>query len=312
MGMLVDLVNFILVIVLIVGIVVLAGVFLLKTGKVKIKKNEDEVDYTQIRRKDVRDYVKFDAIIAAKEYDKKTNNEDGVIVLDNGNRFVAGIEVKGFNFYNASRQVQAETIGGMQRFIEVFKSPIQSRQSTKKVDLSEKMKYYEHKAELLNEELEDLKVELFQLIQKKERYTHDEEAQAAYDVSIKATQKKIVAKEWSIRECIACFSYLDASANVGALERYQCYFYEWTYDPMLYSADTLSREEIYANAISELETMGNIYIDSLRACSVYGHRMTKKDLIAEMRAHNQPLTSRDYPFETFWENSVGSDTITGI
>lgn len=301
MGMILDFLNFLLGLTVFVGIALIVVVVLMKKGKIKIRKNESEVDYTQIRRKDSRDYVKFDAIIGANEY-TNTRADDGIIVLDNGRRFVAGIEVKGFNFYNASAESQASTIGGMRKFIDILKSPIQYRQSTKKVDLTEKISYYEHKELLLLEEIDDLQVQLFQVLQKKERYVNDEEAQEIYSENIESIQREITAKNWLLNECRTCHSYLTAQTNIGALERYQCYFYEWVFDPIMYSANDLSREEIYEMAIGELENTGNIYIDSLRNCSVYGHRLSKKEIIGEMRSHNKPLSARDYPFEYFWEN----------
>ena len=120
MGSIVTLMNCIVILLMLVTVALLVFIFLMRKGKIKMKKNEDEIDYTYIKKKDVKDYIKFDAVIQAKDYMPNSNKEDGVIVMDGHNRFVAGIEVKGFNFYNASVEVQASTIAGMENLIEVF------------------------------------------------------------------------------------------------------------------------------------------------------------------------------------------------
>ena len=304
MGSIVTLMNCIVILLMLVAVGLVVFIYLMKKGKIKMKKNEDEIDYTYIKKKDVKDYIKFDAVIQAKDYMPNSNKEDGVIVLDGHNRFVAGIEVKGFNFYNASVEVQASTIAGMENLIEVFKSPIQFRQSTKKVDLEDKVRYYRHKGELLRDELQELNLEIVRLHQKMERYSGDAEALKLYAEKEEEIKRQIVTKEWQANEAKSLENYITTLVEYGALEYYQCYFFEWIFDPMLYNASELSREEIYQTACNELETVGNIYIDSLRRSSVSGRRMSKRDILEEMRAHNQPLTARDYPFEDFWQGTM--------
>lgn len=304
MGSIVTLMNCIVILLMLVTVALLVFIFLMRKGKIKMKKNEDEIDYTYIKKKDVKDYIKFDAVIQAKDYMPNSNKEDGVIVMDGHNRFVAGIEVKGFNFYNASVEVQASTIAGMENLIEVFKSPIQFRQSTKKVDLEDKVRYYRHKGELLKDDLQELNLEIVRLHQKMERYSGDAEALKLYAEKEEEIKRQIVTKEWQANESKSLENYITTLVEYGALEYYQCYFFEWIFDPMLYNASELSREEIYQTACNELETVGNIYIDSLRRSSVSGRRMSKRDILEEMRAHNQPLTSRDYPFEDFWQGTM--------
>lgn len=302
MNAIADFLNLILVLLVFVFLGVIIFMALMKKGKIKMRKKETDIDYTYVKRKDVRDYVKFDAIIQTCDYNKKSRAEDGIIVTDNGSRFVAGIVAKGFNFYNASAEAQANTIGGMSKFIEIVKSPIQFRQSTKKVDLNKKIKYYTDRIESLEREISQLEENMFQLIEKRERYAGDAEAQEVYDKQMEMDKRDIASKKWMINECNYLKEYLVIHADDGAMEQYQCYFYEWEFDPILYSASELTRDEIYEMACNELETRGKIYIDSLARCSVTARRMSKKELIAEMRAHNQPLTSRDYPFDDFWDS----------
>lgn len=314
MQTIIELLNIIVVLLLFVLIGVIVFFSLMKKGKIKMKKSEADIDYTYFKRKDTREYIKFDAIIQSGDYNtgKRSNNEDGVIVLDDGKRFVAGITVKGFNFYNASRAVQEQTMGGMEKFIEVIKSPVQFRQSTRKVDLNEKMRFYLRRIDELKHENYALEEELFLLEQKKKKYSEDESAQLVYSQKIDTIRRNIESKKWMIQECGLLHDYLKVNADMGSMERYQCYMFEWVFDPILYSASEMTREEIYEQACNELENIGNIYIDTLRNCSVTGRRMTKKEIIAEMRAHNQPLTSRDYPFDDFWDNVEAEKEAMGV
>ena len=155
---------------LVILLIVLGGIayYLLKIRK--ITSREEQFDYSKFDRRDSVEFVRFEQIINAVI--RGTPTKDGIIVYDDGNRFVAGINVYGFNYFSASAQEQYSSISSMISFLNTIEKDIQYRQSTRAIDLKDNIEQIEEKIEEVNAEIFAIKEELKNMLEVIESYKH--------------------------------------------------------------------------------------------------------------------------------------------
>lgn len=293
-------IQFTVIMVIILAFLVIIGYYFIKVKKVPPEKLT-EMDYSSFNHSDSMEYVKFDDIVS-------DNEGNGMLVMDNGTRFVASLKTEGSDFFSATAGEQLGVMGGMVAFENTIDRPITFRQSSKKLDLRDNIETHEQllentKIELVtvNDEYEDL-LEISKKVKDKE-----------YEVYYKRLiqlQKKIKALDFRRVNLEAELSYMKSmSENSVALDMEMCWIYDWTYNPKEYTRE-LTKEQIYKKAMAQLANKGNSMRSSLSRCNVSADRMSGEELLEQIRRHNNPISSEMFRMKEVLGSAFNEIVIT--
>lgn len=280
--------------------------YLLKVKKIASK--EEQFDYSRFERRDSLEYVRFQNIINAVENKVQTHN--GLIVADNGYRYIAGLKVSGYNFFSASAEEQRSSMVGMISFLNTIEGDVQYRQSTKAIDLSENIEQHRKRLKEVAFEMEGLKLDHQDLVTQSEQYLDNPEVYANYDKRITEIETAIKCKQHTIDELDIVIQYMDALSGTNIeSEKVQCWLFEWSYNSNDYTED-LTDAERYEVAAQALTTKANSYISALSRTGCTCERMTGEDLLELFRYHFCPITSDAYSMTDLYNSSVNALYIT--
>ncbi len=280
--------------------------YLLKVKKIASK--EEQFDYSRFERRDSLDYVRFQNIINAVENKVQTHN--GLIVADDGYRYITGIKVSGYNFFSASAEEQRSSMVGMISFLNTIEGDIQYRQSTKAIDLSENIESHKKRMKEVAFEIEGLKLDHQELVTQSENYLDNPEVYNNYDKRISEVERTIKCKEHTLDELDIVVQYMEALSGTNIeSEKVQCWFIEWKYNSNDYTED-LTDEERYEVAAQALTTKANSYIAALSRTGCTCDRMTGEELLELFRYHYCPLTADAYSITELYNSSVNALYIT--
>lgn len=279
------------VLVIIVTVIILIGLGIFWYVKVKKpkKKINDEVDYSNLNRKDSKDLIKFDDIV------------DDMIITNNGWTYHAAIQCKGFDFFSASPQEQVSARNGYLSFINIIKDKLYYRQYTKKENLDDTIKMYSEAYDRIEVDLYNATMD-FSAIQ--EMYVSEREeclkAGREMDVEKELTfldelerLDDIISKlTWKRDDLKLNIDYVRNMGEQTAPERVEAYFFKWTYAPVV--GKELTDEQIYDKAKKELNRMAAAYIAALSNAGVRSVRVKTNQLRQMYRRHWHPYTADIY------------------
>ena len=119
---------------IIIVVLVLIGtatfVYFYRFRKTRTDIKEENKDYSNLIRRDAKDYIKIDDI------------KDNMII--SGNRFTAAITCLGNDFFDLTGEERLSIKNNYTAFIGSFREPVVYRQSSKAVDLVGHIKQYEN------------------------------------------------------------------------------------------------------------------------------------------------------------------------
>lgn len=289
---------------LIILIVVLGGAayYLLKIRK--ITSREEQFDYSSFDRRDSVEFVRFDQIINATVRGTPTN--DGIIVYDDGNRFVAGINVYGFNYFSASAQEQYNSISSMISFLNTIEQNVQYRQSTRAIDLQDSITQIQERIENINAEIFAVNEERKNMLDVISSYMHEPKTFSMLEKRIMEAERTINCKNHSVEELEEMINYMDIiSDNNYETERVQSWFIEWVYNANEYT-DALTEEERYEKAAEALSTKYLAFSNALSSTGCTCERMSADDLMECFRHHYMPETADLYKMSDIYQSSYNS------
>lgn len=289
---------------LIILIAVLGGVayYLLKIRK--ITSREEQFDYSSFDRRDSVEFVRFDQIINATVRGTPTN--DGIIVYDDGNRFVAGINVYGFNYFSASAQEQYNSISSMISFLNTIEHNVQYRQSTRAIDLQDSITQIQERIENINAEIFAVNEERKNMLEVISSYMHEPKTFSMLEKRIMEAERTINCKNHSVEELEEMINYMDIiSDNNYETERVQSWFIEWVYNANEYT-DALTEEERYEKAAEALSTKYLAFSNALSSTGCTCERMSADDLMECFRHHYMPETADLYKMSDIYQSSYNS------
>ncbi len=280
--------------------------YLLKIKKVASR--EEQFDYNRFERRDSLDYVRFQQIINTVENKVQTHN--GLIVADDGYRYIAGLKVSGYNFFSASAQEQKQSMVGMLAFLNTIEGDIQYRQSTKAIDLSDNIEAHKKRLKEVAFEIEGLKLDHQDLVSQSKNYLDNPEVYNNYDKKITEIERTIKCKQHTENELDIVIQYMEAlsGTNIEA-EKVQCWLFEWSYNSNDYTED-LTDAERYEVAAQALTTKTNSYISALSRTGCTCDRMSGEELLELFRYHYAPYTSDAYSITDLYNSSVNALYVT--
>lgn len=295
-----------------VAIFVLLIVYLLKKKRVLSK--EENINHDSFERKDSKDYIQFDNIIS---WDGGLNGDSfGIICMPN-NTFIAGIDIKGYNFASASADERKRTMINSIALFNTVEQPVQFRQSSKAVDIT-------HNIEKHAKVVKDLKYRLMVLSENyKENtallddYMANAELYASLTNKLDEMQKEISSVKWQLREAEAVLAYMkDVAAATGKSRKINQMIFAYTFDAADYSTE-LSEAEIYVKAATELSTKGAIYGDALNNCGCATKMLSAQELLDLIRRHLHPNTADEISLKQLFNSSyqalfIHSDSVLNL
>lgn len=281
-------------IVMIVLLVIIAVAVLIIFWFKKVKKpsntEEDLTNYSNLKREDSIDYIKFDVI------------EDDMIVTNKGTEFHGIIQCMGFNYYSSNPSEQKRAHDGYLSFINVINDDhIVYRQYTKTVDLEDMLADYQKAFDRIEGELffASQDFDNIQAEYNNERAkvmslntTMDEQRELIYLNELNALNEKMTILDWQRQHVKDNIQYAKMVCDHTSPETVETYIFSWRYDPLV--GAELTDEQIYQKAIKELERKANTYIHALSNAGVSAVRVKTMQLRQMYRRHFHPYTSNLY------------------
>lgn len=263
-------------------------------------KTEETADSSSFNRKDILDYLKIDDVA------------DSMLVVNGRTRFIGAIKCQGFSFADAEVEEKLQTIRGYITFFNVLDNcPVQFRQSARNVNLEGLIHAYQDRVTVLEEKRFTLNLDYTDL---KAESENPELTKAEYDIyydKLKQMQRELVSLGYQIEQLNAQIQYMAAiSGDNAEAKREEIYVFDWEYNAMDFSSQSLNEQEVYLRAETQLKTKASAYISALRNCGVHAKRMTGVELLEEIRRYTHPVTAANGTADDILRSAYDSICVT--
>lgn len=300
-----EVINF-LTLVLVSFVLVILGIGAVIIYFIKIKKTaaaEERVDDKNFRRADSTDYAKFKDIVSFAEDDSKSAM--GMIAVDD-KTFVGGIDIFGYNFYQASAEEQQNTMLNTIAFFNTIEEPVQMRQAVQPVDIEQNIEAERECARQTEQKIYALKEEYDHIVDLMENNTEDSEIYLALEKRLLRLMRSIKSLQWILKESNEMIYYMDYISNVASHPKktHQLIF-SYVHNPDEYESE-LTKEEIYLLAQRELEAKAKIYGTTISNCGCTWKPLSADDLTSLIRRHYHPITADDLRLDELMNSSYTS------
>lgn len=276
----------------------------------KIASKEERIDYSAFYRRDSLDYVKFDDITSEGESD--AINGAGVIVLEDGKTFVAGLNISGYPFGSAAAEERQATMIHSVSVFNLVEQGIQLRQSVTSVELTHNIEDAKQIIKNLTIELLDLNAAYERALEEAEDHIDDMEPEQSemYLEQVKDLKRQIDAKTWMISEEQAQIDYMNQiTMGEKDSQKVNQFMFSYEFNPNDFTEEQ-TKSAIYLRAMTELNNKGNAYKAALERCGYSCQRLTSGELTDLMRKHCHPLTAEDVRLDELFHSSYNSLYIT--
>lgn len=299
---------------MVVAILIVGGtaVYFIKIKKVMAK--EEKIDHSHFERKNAKDYVNFDNIISCRT--GVSGDEFGVVVMP-GYVFIAGLDIRGYNFSSASADERHRTMVNSVALFNTIEKPVQFRQTVKAIDISYNVNRQKEVCKKMELRILDIREEYKETCQLADQYVDNPVLYASVEQKLRALQREMKSLEWQQRECYAVLDYLESlEKSTGKSAKINQMIFGYVYNPSDFTTE-LTEEEIYLKASAELANMAGIYGSALDNCGCRTRLLTGKEMLDLMRRHCHPATSDDVRIEDMFNSSymglfISSDSLISL
>lgn len=255
------------------------------------------LDYSSFNRKDTVEFVKFDDIIDFRW--------GGAIVTDNGTRFVAGLQINGYDYDMASAEERFQSMSGMIRMTNVISGPLTVHQDAREVDLTENIHKCEECIHRLQKKIDALQTNYHELKATiDDLSTGESEALEHYlrQLEQNIREQDAIAHMVSEQEAIMQELINTSGSHVSPTRRV-FYLVDWMYDPANFASRALDKSGIYKEARRRLYDKLNILANALSKCGVKAKRMSCEELLEAQYHHFHPYSSSKFRLEDVFGSS---------
>ena len=272
--------------------------FFIRKKKRKPQINDySSVDYSGLSRRDSKDYIKIDDII------------DNVIITDNWTRFIGVIDCAGFDFYAMSVQEQANVVKNYMSFINTLDGPITYRQYSCSADMEDALLRYNKALQSVDRLANDVFLQIDELYRSYSDFLSADDL-LLYDSRMAELKRLLDVYEFRRIHILDQIKYIhEYSGNNVAPLLTQTYVFEWD-SSSLEASDLMTRDEIFAKAKVELDSIAFSKIHALNVSGVKGRRCTTEELIDMFRRHSQPVSSERFKKKDLRNDDFGADIVT--
>lgn len=221
---------------------------------------------------------------------------DGIVITDQGTRFIAAIKCGGYSFFSDTSFGQFHTMNEYQRFFKAVSGPITYRSSSRVIDAEKPIKKYQQKIDELTKLYQDIIADI---------ESRSDKDPAKEELIAKAESVGGVIDHLSAQ--LAAIRFYSSSENIS--DTYQCYVFEWQYKSAEYQME-MSPDEIFLLAKSELGNMASSYISVLADAHVHAKLLSQTEMLELFRQQSKPASSEQFPLKDYENSSFSEDIIT--
>lgn len=285
------------IIVVLLAIFGLAGFYFMKIHKNRVQ--EKHLDYSQFKRLDSLEYVKFDDV------------GEFMVVADGKKRFIGAIACSGCEFRDAEDEERLQIIRGYLSFINVLDNQnIQFWQMARDVNLDKMVADYKEQLKSLQERQYLMTLDYEELKKESEQIPEEEEQYDLYYRKLRQMQREIMSLGYRVDQLNIQIQYLESVSGEKADPHLdQLYIYDWTYNALDFTQE-LTESEIYAKAEKQLQNKAAAYISSLRNAGVKARMLTGVEILEQMRRYTHPVSAAKYRADEILQSAYDSIAVT--
>ncbi len=286
------------IIVVLLAIFGAVGFYFMKIHRSRVQ--EKHLDYSQFRRLDSLEYVKFDDV---GEY---------MVVADGKKRFIGAIACSGCEFRDAEDEERLQIIRGYLSFINVLDNQnIQFWQMARDVNLDKMVTDYKEQLTSLQERQYLMTLDYEEIKKESEQVPEgEEERYDLYYQKLRQMQREIMSLGYCVAQLKIQVQYLESVSGEKADPHLdQLYIYDWTYNAIDFTQE-LTESEIYSKAEKQLENRAAAYISSLRNAGVKARMLTGVEILEQMRRYTHPVSAAKYRADEILQSAYDSIAVT--
>ncbi len=286
------------IIVVLLAIFGAVGFYFMKIHRSRVQ--EKHLDYSQFRRLDSLEYVKFDDV---GEY---------MVVADGKKRFIGAIACSGCEFRDAEDEERLQIIRGYLSFINVLDNQnIQFWQMARDVNLDKMVTDYKEQLTSLQERQYLMTLDYEEIKKESEQVPEgEEERYDLYYQKLRQMQREIMSLGYCVAQLKIQVQYLESVSGEKADPHLdQLYIYDWTYNAIDFTQEITERE-IYSKAEKQLENRAAAYISSLRNAGVKARMLTGVEILEQMRRYTHPVSAAKYRADEILQSAYDSIAVT--
>lgn len=285
------------IIVVLLAIFGLVGFYFMKIHKNRVQ--EKHLDYSQFKRLDSLEYVKFDDV------------GEFMVVADGKKRFIGAIACSGCEFRDAEDEERLQIIRGYLSFINVLDNQnIQFWQMARDVNLDKMVADYKEQLKSLQERQYLMTLDYEELKKESEQIPEEEEQYDLYYRKLRQMQREIMSLGYRVDQLNIQIQYLESVSGEKADPHLdQLYIYDWTYNALDFTQE-LTESEIYAKAEKQLQNKAAAYISSLRNAGVKARMLTGVEILEQMRRYTHPVSAAKYRADEILQSAYDSIAVT--
>ena len=286
------------IIVVLLAIFGAVGFYFMKIHRSRVQ--EKHLDYSQFRRLDSLEYVKFDDV---GEY---------MVVADGKKRFIGAIACSGCEFRDAEDEERLQIIRGYLSFINVLDNQnIQFWQMARDVNLDKMVTDYKEQLTSLQERQYLMTLDYEEIKKESEQVPEgEEERYDLYYQKLRQMQREIMSLGYRVDQLKIQVQYLESVSGEKADPHLdQLYIYDWTYNAIDFTQE-LTESEIYSKAEKQLENRAAAYISSLRNAGVKARMLTGVEILEQMRRYTHPVSAAKNRADEILQSAYDSIAVT--
>ena len=286
------------IIVVLLAIFGAVGFYFMKIHRSRVQ--EKHLDYSQFRRLDSLEYVKFDDV---GEY---------MVVADGKKRFIGAIACSGCEFRDAEDEERLQIIRGYLSFINVLDNQcVQFWQMARDVNLDKMVTDYKEQLTSLQERQYLMTLDYEEIKKESEQVPEgEEERYDLYYQKLRQMQREIMSLGYCVAQLKIQVQYLESVSGEKADPHLdQLYIYDWTYNAIDFTQE-LTEREIYSKAEKQLENRAAAYISSLRNAGVKARMLTGVEILEQMRRYTHPVSAAKYRADEILQSAYDSIAVT--
>lgn len=286
------------IIVVLLAIFGAVGFYFMKIHRSRVQ--EKHLDYSQFRRLDSLEYVKFDDV---GEY---------MVVADGKKRFIGAIACSGCEFRDAEDEERLQIIRGYLSFINVLDNQnIQFWQMARDVNLDKMVTDYKEQLTSLQERQYLMTLDYEEIKKESEQVPEgEEERYDLYYQKLRQMQREIMSLGYRVDQLKIQVQYLESVSGEKADPHLdQLYIYDWTYNAIDFTQE-LTESEIYSKAEKQLQNRAAAYISSLRNAGVKARMLTGVEILEQMRRYTHPVSAAKYRADEILQSAYDSIAVT--
>lgn len=286
------------IIVVLLAIFGAVGFYFMKIHRSRVQ--EKHLDYSQFRRLDSLEYVKFDDV------------GEHMVVADGKKRFIGAVACSGCEFRDAEDEERLQIIRGYLSFINVLDNQnIQFWQMARDVNLDKMVTDYKEQLTSLQERQYLMTLDYEEIKKESEQVPEGEEEQ--YDLyyqKLRQMQREIMSLGYRVDQLNIQVQYLESVSDEKADPHLdQLYIYDWTYNAIDFTQE-LTESEIYSKAEKQLQNRAAAYISSLRNAGVKARMLTGVEILEQMRRYTHPVSAAKYRADEILQSAYDSIAVT--